>query len=69
MSESSSVSEKKAINFQDPLIRPDVNLQYLASLILVALPLVLLFMVLSKEPSHQNEPVFKPITINSTARS
>jgi hypothetical protein len=62
------VVEKHATPFQDPLIRPDVNLQFLGGLVLVALPVVLLFMVFSKEPTHQNQPVFKPVSVNSVAR-
>lgn len=51
-------------NFQDPLIRPDVNLQFLSGLVLVGLPLIVLFLTLAKMPeasSHvANTTLFKP---------
>lgn len=64
-----STAQSSENSFQDPLIRPDVNLQFLGALVLFALPLVLLFLVLAKEPSSnpQKQPVFKPATAQAAA--
>ncbi|HEY9745968.1 MAG TPA: hypothetical protein V6C99_07105 [Oculatellaceae cyanobacterium] len=62
------MADKTSTSYQDPLIRPDVNLQFLSGLVLVALPLVLLFLVLAKEPSSQPaKQIFKPVTAASPA--
>lgn len=59
----SAHSTKENASFQDPLIRPDVNLQFLGILALVALPLTLLFLVLAKEPTtEQPQTFFKPVS-------
>jgi hypothetical protein len=55
-------------SFQDPLIRPDVNLQFLGGLVLLVVPLVLLFLVLAKEPSQTTKHVlFKPAASQAAA--
>lgn len=56
-----------AKSFQDPAIRPDVNLQFVGGLALVLLPLLLIFMVLSKEPTQPQakSTLFKPVVTPS----
>ena len=51
---------------EDLYIKPDVNLQFIAALALLGLPLLLLFMVFSKPVNDTataaGESVFKPLS-------
>ena len=65
MQETNYANQGKTVvqRFQDPLIHPDVNLQFIGSLALVVLPLVLLLMVLATEPSKKQaeSSLFRPV--------
>lgn len=57
-------------SFQDPLIRPGVNLPLIGTLVLIGLPFVLLLMVLAKEPATKvsETAIFKPGAVQQAQR-